>query len=290
MPQAAPRLLYKYVPPERIDILENLRVRVTQFSALNDPHECIAAVKWIGFFDTPERIEKLIGDASETMTPKPPPAVIEAMRKRFAELGRDGLLQDIFASGNPVEKVRRLLDSALGIISLSTTCTDPCMWSHYAAGHRGLCIAFRVPSALLSDSLVPVDYQPAPPEIAYQRGLEIIHRALLRTKSSRWANEREVRATLQLHHPNAIYSGVDAAGFPVVLHPVPPEAIGEVILGGRASAALEARVRVACARHRMPVRIRQVGVLNGSYELTVLDAGEAIVDPPDQQTGEGMVG
>lgn len=32
--------------------------------------------------------------------------------------------------------------SILGILSLSKTATDPLLWSHYANGHRGLCLGF----------------------------------------------------------------------------------------------------------------------------------------------------
>jgi hypothetical protein len=36
---------YKYVPPKRVDILENLKIRFTQVSALNDPFESFPAVR-----------------------------------------------------------------------------------------------------------------------------------------------------------------------------------------------------------------------------------------------------
>ena len=31
--------LYKYLPPERVDIIENLKIRFTQTAVLNDPFE-----------------------------------------------------------------------------------------------------------------------------------------------------------------------------------------------------------------------------------------------------------
>ena len=34
-----PATLYKYLCPERVDVLQNLRIRFTQVSALNDPFE-----------------------------------------------------------------------------------------------------------------------------------------------------------------------------------------------------------------------------------------------------------
>lgn len=36
--------LYKYLPPERVDIIQNLKIRFTQVSALNDPFESLPGV------------------------------------------------------------------------------------------------------------------------------------------------------------------------------------------------------------------------------------------------------
>ncbi|MEO6825094.1 MAG: hypothetical protein ABI167_10310 [Nitrosospira sp.] len=38
-PAGYPSRIYKYVPQDRIDVLQNLTVRFTQPSALNDPFE-----------------------------------------------------------------------------------------------------------------------------------------------------------------------------------------------------------------------------------------------------------
>ena len=34
-----PSTFYKYLPPARVDVLQDLRIRYTQISALNDPFE-----------------------------------------------------------------------------------------------------------------------------------------------------------------------------------------------------------------------------------------------------------
>ena len=43
-----PATLYKYLCPERVDVLQNLRIRFTQVSALNDPFESFPGVMLAG--------------------------------------------------------------------------------------------------------------------------------------------------------------------------------------------------------------------------------------------------
>ncbi len=38
-------MLYKYLPPERIDVLKNSRIRFSQPSSLNDPYERIKLIE-----------------------------------------------------------------------------------------------------------------------------------------------------------------------------------------------------------------------------------------------------
>ena len=39
-----PEQLFKYLPPPRIDVLENLKIRYTQARALNDPFESLPGI------------------------------------------------------------------------------------------------------------------------------------------------------------------------------------------------------------------------------------------------------
>ncbi|HLO96053.1 MAG TPA: DUF2971 domain-containing protein [Burkholderiaceae bacterium] len=56
---------------------------------------------------------------------------------------------------------------SLGILSLSRTPTDPLLWSHYSAGHSGLCLEFdgallEIDSVFIRDD---VSYLPRPPYV-----------------------------------------------------------------------------------------------------------------------------
>ena len=69
-PKPVPRSLYKYVPPDRLDILVGKQIRVTQRTSLNDPFELCPAIKH------PDRklLDRLLQDPVEeargTLTPE----------------------------------------------------------------------------------------------------------------------------------------------------------------------------------------------------------------------------
>ncbi|MFT4515696.1 MAG: hypothetical protein ACI91B_004415 [Planctomycetota bacterium] len=60
MEEAVPGTLFKYLPPSRLDVLEDLRVRFSQFSALNDPHECFASLDLVDLVTSPEHGPRIL--------------------------------------------------------------------------------------------------------------------------------------------------------------------------------------------------------------------------------------
>lgn len=87
-----------------------------------------------------------------------------------------------------------------GLLCFSEDWTSPVMWSHYAEGHRGICLGFDVRrsavrrvlykskrlQAALTDSDDPFTLSPA------------MQRVLVRTKCREWAYERERRMLVPL--------------------------------------------------------------------------------------------
>jgi hypothetical protein len=82
-----------------------------------------------------------------------------------------------------------------GLLCFSKDWKNPVQWSHYADGHRGLCLGFDVPT----DRLTRVQYIPKridPNMEALEAGgsdAQEEMRRLLTTKYSHWRYEREVR-------------------------------------------------------------------------------------------------
>lgn len=263
---------YKYLSNERLDVLENLQIRFSQFSALNDPHECMAAIDWERFFSQPGWTKIL---QPQLMPPNAPPnfarmatAAIELVKER-------GLLKEALEAHGADLVMRRRLDDSTGVLSLTTDPLSSPMWAFYADKHQGFCIG-------LDGSMPPIDgdskagthiltvkYEKEPALVAIDETPErAFQEAILATKPTAWAFEREVRAVRGFGVGQLQPIGKDCPlGFSVYLHPIPPQAVREIIIGARAANETIQRIRVACKKHGIAPAMNQVKLCPGSYSL-----------------------
>jgi hypothetical protein len=200
-----PDILYKYVAPERIDVLLKKRIRFTQACFLNDPFEFspgapIAEGAGLGHFER--------GIAS----------------KRSAQF---------------LAKSR-----ICGVLSLTENNTSIPMWAHYAAAHTGLAIGFDTSSGMFKQAIADrklqkVQYQTE--RVSLTRGLRgrpyVGPDAILLIKSTDWEYEREWR-WLERGDPHEYAEVVSTPNGDLFLRPLSPRCIRQVILGHRISRTL----------------------------------------------------
>jgi hypothetical protein len=143
--------LYKYVPPERLDVLRNLRIRFTQPGAQNDPFEFRPLVSR---FRRPEVAHQQL---SEQWNEKFPKAVsqldpdIQVRLRRFMRrfpacvasvrelrLGETDKQSDATAR----EEIFQELNRRVGILSLSEIPDSFLLWWRYASGQSGFVYEF----------------------------------------------------------------------------------------------------------------------------------------------------
>ena len=116
-----------------------------------------------------------------------------------------------------------------GILSLSERRDDILMWSHYANGHRGLCLGFAA-----SDNdpffarALPVVYSAAQPVFDPRDDDFRASEKVVLTKSEHWSYEREWRITETRGKGPYVF---------------PAEALTTVIFGCRATEADKKKVR-----------------------------------------------
>jgi hypothetical protein len=141
-----PSALFKYLPPPRINVLEDLLIRFTQASSLNDTLELRPPVKGVANDESLTRL------ALERQIPKLRDMILPEIKDALEQIC-PGLLEQCLASFIP-ECVRQtklkhennphavfdVLDQNFGILSLSETSTEVRMWGHYADGGRGFLI------------------------------------------------------------------------------------------------------------------------------------------------------
>jgi hypothetical protein len=201
-----PKILYKFVNPDRIDVLLWKRIRFSQPCYLNDPFEFSPG--------TPSSDGEGIGHFEQTIASKREADFLTRSR-------------------------------SCGVLSLSENKTSIPMWAHYAASHTGFAIGFDTGSdafrqALVDRKLQKVHYQQE--RVNLTRGLagqpHVRPDAILLMKSLDWAYEQEWR-WIECGDPNQYAEVVSASnGEALFLRPLPPQCIRQVILGQRISPML----------------------------------------------------
>ena len=104
-----------------------------------------------------------------------------------------------------IEPTRRDLRDGARILCLSANCTHPLQWSHYANGHKGLCIHFKAHKGTWAGGARQVVYQqPRAPiyiPLSSQSEWDMVDLMAL-TKANFWRYEREYRVIVPLGRPD----------------------------------------------------------------------------------------
>lgn len=154
--------LYKYVRPERIDIIENERIRFTQPAMFNDPFDtrpnllALTDDEWIASFlkeeiENDEKLKKLSEESLEKEfskygATKEHPLfgfVLQKMKEMTKTLAPD-YFESIFKLQLPIFKnaIFEAMNNTIGVLSLTEKPDSILMWGHYAESHKGFVIEF----------------------------------------------------------------------------------------------------------------------------------------------------
>jgi hypothetical protein len=224
-------IVYKYLHPDRLDVLSNGCIRFTQPAVLNDPFETLPA--FTAFRD--RQLKEIAPDFSRRM-------------EVFETLGikTDDLLNSLFDSVYD-KVVAQLFSQHFGILSLSRCRDNILMWSHYADSHRGFVIGFDSENKFFAPSngkanggLRDVKYSKKRPMLPADGldslntdGMNTWNENILFTKSEDWAYEQEMRILASPSSADHRMPGNN--GWDVCLYSFDSHAIKEIIVGSRAS-------------------------------------------------------
>ena len=206
---ATPDSLYRYRPliDDKIDeerikpLFMDHQLYFPSRRKLNDPFECVVP----SFLNTPLRIlQRFLRNKVRRFCPN---LTRDQVQKKAAAIDLERLRQDV---QNNVDKV--------GILSLTEKRHDLLMWSHYANGHRGLCLEF---STSICDAffgrVLPVHYSDNRAIFDPREPTTKQVEKVVLTKSEHWLYELEWRI---VEHQNG--EG---------LYEFPAEALTRVIFG-----------------------------------------------------------
>jgi tetratricopeptide (TPR) repeat protein len=229
-------ILYKYFPPDRVDVLRNGMIRFTPPAALNDPFDCSPR------YLTKDELE----DAPESeVCPGCAQVYVQGLQLALSSEDRQ----------------------SVGLVCLSEKPDSLLMWAHYAECHRGYVLGFDTTQPFFSKSsdgtgLWKVSYadrRPSLPkdivelELSRQPKLNPLGLHVLVVgsdtfnpdtdandyrfvKSTEWEYEQEWRLLRKLENPSRIIEMPGA--FPIYLYQFPKSIVHSVIIGFRGYSSL----------------------------------------------------
>jgi hypothetical protein len=224
--------LFKYVHPDRINILENLSIRFTQPNELNDPFELLLNISALMSEQQYRTLLDPVWTSAETEENYKNllPNVIEENLSFLSPADRQGL-HEILTSFEFPALLKKILDPIIlphltgkqpgmnfnlkndlskrfGILSLTTRNDNLTMWSHYAFDHKGFVIELNPESQIFQNtksqiklftSLQKVSYKVQRPtatlldSLDKAGGVSRLLKKIFLAKSSDWKYEQEIR-------------------------------------------------------------------------------------------------
>ncbi len=273
---------FKYLSPDRIDVLENLKIRYTQAHALNDPFESFPGIiqknkEWYR-----KTFLKIISDEADEHNFRNDvkrKQYIRARKKDFENFYHCYTDEKwLFEQAQSIV----LMDSIVqGYLSLSATNRNTLMWSHYAQNHEGYVIGFDSSHEYFDYGVCKVIYSETrsylDPTCTGQDA------SVFYTKSNDWKYEQEYRKSMGFVEPIALENGHSLLPFPdklpsptdevlteVKLFEFPKECVTSVVLGWRSSEELKGCVVDSIASNGMTdVNIYKAIPHKTKYEMVV---------------------
>jgi len=290
--EKVPSTLYKYVIPARIDTLENLKIRFTQPSALNDPFEfnltfqdIITGKELYDEFlsvDPQQRISEAIDKLPEaerailsSLTPEQLDLLKrQAAQKFFSFENMDKIRTEHISPHTTAikEKLKSGLDKSIGILSLSANATIAPMWASYADNSKGFVIGFDTTNIFFqrrrsqSDELYhlrKVIYEDMQPIDSISK----ITTNILIQKNKSWEYEDEWRMLLPLKTANTKITTPE--GDEVFLFEIPAAAISHIIFGLKTEDSTIKAVQEAISKIESNTHIKFSKVVKGTTNFAI---------------------
>lgn len=310
-----PEILYKYYPPERLEVFGNFRVRFSQLTALNDPFEFLIDIKPGVLREGALRVARSVvhpiammgmavqqtlkilrereslGEApalariivGTIMLPLAPLLVLLA----YPFVGKHIKALMIAAADEFEEIVGKARNGLILVFSCSETWDSVPMWAHYAATHRGFTIGinprhsfFRPNKEGGSDPLPPrkVAYQDKMPSLK-KGSMEIGD--FIAAKMSHWSYEREWRFTELAEDADEVIS--TASGPDIFLFDLNPSSIVEITFGAQCDPLVIDRVMQSVRGYGVEPAFYSIqrGLGYGFERRPITSADQALTDQSD---------
>lgn len=249
-------ILYKYLHPDRLDVLRDRTIRFTQPGDFNDPFEFRCQIEAAASGDdlrayVEDNFEMLVdqelaryGALTRLVTGANVRELLVNQKAMLLELLFRLLQPDVLPRVAPA--IDRFLNLNMGVLCLSEVRDSILMWGHYADNHRGLVVGFDSAHPFFSRRrnecdefgfLRQVTYQLNRPRVSLT---DTTSPAWFQTKSADWEYEKEWRIVRPLSEAE---HRIDKNPYPVCLFEFPPDAVREIVVGMRTAPSLIEEIR-----------------------------------------------
>lgn len=276
--------LFKYLHPDRIDVLLGQSIRFSSPAVLNDPFELkphLAALASAEHMDAQiardfpkfvrEELAKLLSEIPAPVSVKGPH---EILLHQLPDVRRN--MQGMAEMMMPKlqEAMARKLEELIGILCLSESADNLLMWAHYADSHRGFVIEFDERSPFFDRRVNPDDELRHLRKVSYSSKrpsltlADVENFAPFMTKGVDWEYEAEWRMLVLLDTASTV---IGEGPHAVHLFEFPAQAITAVVLGSRMAAEKKEYVRkiLSDSPHFSHVRCVEAEIDNEHYQVRV---------------------
>lgn len=265
-------MLFKYLNQDRIDVLENLKIRFSPLMSLNDPFECRPLIKI-----NKERniiLSEMLRDLDEIWEKLNHEDKTEE-NKILHEKTKSELMvkvEEKMNSSHIGQKVIEIIGDNFGVLSLSRTEDNLLMWSHYTNNGQGMVIGFNKNHEFFNQPAangeitkpIPVIYTNKRSNVSSEENN--LYEKLLCEKPRDWAYEEEERIfRVFTTKENCVRKG--NYGTDVILSSLPKEAIKSIYLGYNISESLKSRIFAAIRNNYISCDIFQANISMNEYKI-----------------------
>jgi hypothetical protein len=278
--------LYKYLPPTRIDVLRNLRIRFSSPRVLNDPFELKPVVTGLA----PNAVlldhlneglnERVVADYEKLPTHVRALISLDQFQAKAREFMPNAeqamLVMAQMATPMIQQQLEEKICDVIGILCLTTSPDNLLMWAHYADAHRGFLIEFDSESPFFHQQRSENDEFGYLREVRYQQDrpnmlmseMEAFHVFL--TKGLDWKYEAEWRMLQPLSSAETVLAGENEA---IHLFQFPGHGVTSLILGSRMSEANKLVIQEVAQMNKdlNHVSIKQAAISPNEYKILISD-------------------
>jgi hypothetical protein len=244
--------LFKYVRPERVDILENQKIAFTPPADFNDILDTRPRV--VPIFSKSILKRKAKAEEAEVLKHMPPSFHALPRHKR-REMERQLLRGSVDEMHRNAESIAKRLQDDIHtgvskffcVLCLSTNQDNKLMWGHYADGHRGFVIEFDTqnPRFAVNENLHQIIYSDEPatydPSVGSQGWWKV--------KGKEWEYENEYRIVMPIDACEKVIVNEK----PIYLKYLPRECVKAIYLGLKINGAAKDRILSLCRSSKVEV-------------------------------------